>query len=464
MSASQASSSPEFGAQKMSRSASSSQASLRATPRSPSRQPSLSHASLVDLLTIAPRPDINVPQRDWRTIPCKELVAGQELHFVEENKPIEEACQMLVDFGISSLPIKSENGAVIGTFDYSDLTAFLLMVLGVWKGDPSDSDGHTFQDLATKSRSGGDIPVKLVKDLGKKDPFTTVSEAEGLSKVVEILGSGVHRVAVVREGTDSVIGVISQLKILEFFWSNAKAFSQIDQILPLSLRELNFGSAQVISINGDQRVLEALEMMNSQGISSLAVVDANHNVVGNISTTDVKHLTRTSSLPLLKSSCLHFLSVILTDRGLNDGKDSYPVFYVSPHSTLAHTVAKIIATRAHRMWLVDAPSEGNSAPSTPTIPVATTAIPPPSLAAASPLAANFPTAASLSVASVPGARLSGRLIGVVSLTDVLNLIGRSSGLTNLDPGEARRQRRRSSSSSVRASIDLGRSSFDSRRS
>ncbi|KAF3174384.1 cell separation during budding, variant 2 [Orbilia oligospora] len=371
---------------------------------------------------------------------------------------------MLVDFGISSLPIKSENGAVIGTFDYSDLTAFLLMVLGVWKGDPSDTDGHTFQDLATKSRSGGDIPVKLVKDLGKKDPFITVSETEGLSKVVEILGSGVHRVAVVKDGTDSVIGMISQLKILEFFWSNAKAFSQIDQILPLSLRELNFGSAQVISINGDQRVLEALEMMNSEGISSLAVVDSNHNVVGNISTTDVKHLTRTSSLPLLKSSCLHFLSVILTDRGLNDGKDSYPVFYVSPHSTLAHTVAKIIATRAHRMWLVDAPSEGNSAPSTPTIPVSTPAIPPPSLAAASPLAASFPTAASLGVASVPGARLSGRLIGVVSLTDVLNLIGRSSGLTNLDPGEARRQRRRSSSSSVRASIDLGRSSFDSRRS
>ncbi|EPS43436.1 hypothetical protein H072_2575 [Dactylellina haptotyla CBS 200.50] len=457
MSASQPSSSPEIGAQKMS--ASSSQTSLRATPRSPSRQPSLSHASFVDLLAITPRQEGNTPQRDWRTIQCKELVANQELRFVEENIPIEDACKnstyvgfllkMLVEHGISSLPIKSESGAVIGTFDYSDLTAFLLMVLGVWKGDPSDTDGHTFQDLASQSRSGGDIPVKLVKDLGKKDPFITVSETEGLTKVVEILGSGVHRVAVVREGTDSVIGVISQLRMIEFFWSNANSFSQLDQILPLSLRELNFGSAQVISINGDQRVLEALELMNTE--------------VGNISTTDVKHLTKTSSLPLIKSSCLHFLSVILSDRGLDDGQDSYPVFYVNPHSTLAHTVAKIIATRAHRMWLVDAPSEGNSAPSTPTIPP-TTAIPPPSLAAASPLAASFPAAASLSVASVPGARLSGRLIGVVSLTDILNMIGRSSGLTTLDPGEARRQRRRSSSSSVRASIDLGRSSFDSRRS
>ncbi|KAF3918389.1 hypothetical protein ABW20_dc0103104 [Dactylellina cionopaga] len=254
MSTSQASSSsPELGAQKMS--ASSSQTSLRATPRSPSRQPSLTHASLVDLLSIAPRQEGIVPQRDWRTIQCKELVANQKLHFVEENKPIEDACQVLhtgnsysLDYGISSLPIKSENGSVIGTFDYSDLTAFLLMVLGVWKGDPSDTDGHTFQDIASKSRSGGDIPVKLVKDLGKKDPFLTVSETEGLAKVVEILGTGVHRVAVVREGTDSVIGVISQLRMIEYFWSNAQSFAPIEQILPLSLRELNFGSAQVMSI------------------------------------------------------------------------------------------------------------------------------------------------------------------------------------------------------------------------
>ena len=115
----------------------------------------------------------------------------------------------------------------------------------------------------------------------------------------------------------------------------------------------------------------------------------------------------------------------------------------------------------HRMWLVESPSPANSAPTTPILP--TPALPLPSLASASPLAANFPASASLSVASMPG-HLSGRLIGVVSLTDILNFIARSSGLSTVDPNEARRQRRRSSSSSVRASIDAGRSgSFDLRR-
>lgn len=59
-------------------------------------------------------------------------------------------------------------------------------------------------------------------------------------------------------------------------------------------------------------------------------------------------LTKSSSAPLLENTCIHFISVILSTRGMNDGKDSYPVFHVYPHSTLAHTVAKLVATKAHR--------------------------------------------------------------------------------------------------------------------
>jgi hypothetical protein len=109
--------------------------------------------------------------------------------------------------------------------------------------------------------------------------------------------------------------------------------------------------------------------MDTEGVSSLVVVDNHLNVIGNISTTDVKvhikHnspsirwgnrqltfvklLTRSSSLPLLQNTCTHFISVILSTRGLIEGKDSFPVFHVNPTSTLAHTVAKLVATRSHR--------------------------------------------------------------------------------------------------------------------
>jgi hypothetical protein len=56
------------------------------------------------------------------------------------------------------------------------------------------------------------------------------------------------------------------------------------------------------------------------------------------------------------------------------------------------------------------------------------------------------------------------LTGVISLTDILNLFARQSGLNPLSPNDQRARRRRSSSSSVRPSIDSARgSSVDLRR-
>ena len=194
--------------------------------------------------------------------------------------------------------------------------------------------------------------------------------------------------------------------------------------------------------------------MNEEGLSSVAVVDNGHNVVGNISTKDVRHLTTTSSAPLLNESCMHFISVILNERGVEKGKDAFPVFYVNPYSTLAHTVAKLVATRSHRMWVVESASPSPSAPATPLIgPQGSSAMTQPPVGAQSSSAAAVPA---VPASSLPGARLSGRLTGVISLTDVLNIFAKFTGLHPTDPGEQRASRRRSSSSSVRPSLDSSR--------
>lgn len=222
-------------------------------------------------------------------------------------------------------------------------------------------------------------------------------------------------------------------------------------------------------------------MLLEEGISSLAVLDNANNVVGNISTVDTKLLTKSSSLPLLRNTCIHFISVILSNRGMFEGKDSFPVFHVTPMSTLAHTVAKLVATRSHRMWITEPVSPMSSGPPTPSMHSATMVPtsshsssfsagsgqhhlnPPQSMSSdphqvadASPKTPMItPSGPAVSASALPGARISGRLVGVVSLTDILILFARVGGLETADPSEIRLRRRRSSSSSVRRSIDLG---------
>lgn len=140
-----------------------------------------------------------------------------------------------------------------------------------------------------------------------------------------------------------------------------------------------------------------------------------------------------------------------------------------------------------RMWITTPPSPASSGPPTPAVtpaqpafsPTSSTILsPPPSANSNHNPAINIPppidtnpssgnpsgsapwaslpsplSTPSISASAMPGASLSGHLTGVVSLTDILNLFARASGLSPHDPNETRRARRRSSSVSVRSSFD-----------
>jgi CBS domain-containing protein len=435
--------------------------------------------------------------RDWRQISIGELVSSNDLKFAEVDTGIEEATNLLIDSGAAVLLIREtpQDTSVVGTFDYSDLNAYLMLVVGL--SYPHEEQAISFRELAQKAREGSKILLKDVKDLGVKEPLTALPVSASLMMAVETFGSGVHRIMVVKERSMEVVGIVSQSRLIKFLWENGRSLPILDQLYPLHLKDLRIGSQQVISINGDKPLFHALQLMNEEGVSSVAVVDHHFNVIGNISTVDVKLLTKSSSLPLLQNTCIHFISVILSTRGMNEGKDSFPVFYVNPNSTLAHTVAKLVATNSHRLWVTDPQSPSSSGPPTPSHSSIHIPIGPPSIAVpqppqpsplpyssshSHPIPPSYPYShgypsppslpqsptsistltstitSSISASSLPGTRLSGRLVSVVSLTDILNLYARASGLSPADPAESRSRRRRSSSSSlgVRKSGDIGR--------
>lgn len=63
-----------------------------------------------------------------------------------------------------------------------------------------------------------------MKDLGKKEPLITLPHTADLTKAMEVFGSGVHRVLVAKEGTTDVVGVLTQLRMVSFFWENRASF------------------------------------------------------------------------------------------------------------------------------------------------------------------------------------------------------------------------------------------------
>lgn len=385
---------------------------------------------------------------DWGETQIGQLVTKDKLVFVDAETPVEKAFETLDKYQFTSLPVKDEKskihelqqqqgitavaGGVWYMFDYADLNAYLLLVLG--RIEPNDySTSKKVQHYVELARSGKPVPVQFVAQLGVTDPFVVVPSNTFLSSAAEILGNGVHRIAISDSKDPNVIvGILSQRRMVRYIWENGRRFRSLEPLFQTPLNELNIGTASgIFTVNGDDMVLEALLLMHTEGISSVAVVDSQNNLLGNISIVDVRLLTKASQSSLLRQTCKHFLSVILSNRGLADGQDAFPVFYVTPNTTFGRTIAKMVATNAHRLWVVQAPK--------PNPLVDSTALPTP----------QPPTSPTQGV-------IDQKLIGVVSLTDVLSLLARHAGKSQIDPTRARRQRRSSSSSVTRRSISITR--------
>jgi len=133
-----------------------------------------------------------------------------------------------------------------GIFDYSDLNAYLLVVVGL--ANPEESQLEDFSALAKKAREGTSISLREIRRLARKEPLVTLSESEDLSKAIESFGSGVHRILICKEGTTQVVGILSQLNLVKFLWDNGSSFPTIDQLYPMILRDLNIGTHQAIAI------------------------------------------------------------------------------------------------------------------------------------------------------------------------------------------------------------------------
>ncbi|KAG0653486.1 cell separation during budding [Monosporozyma unispora] len=375
-----------------------------------------------------------VHQQNWQFIKLSQLIESNKLIFINSSISVEDAFNTLVKYQLTSLPVQTPpNDLNCLTFDYNDLNSYLLLVLNKIK--------FSNEKINKDCQNGASIQVGELIKYTPKDPFFKLSELENLSNVINILGSGVHRIAITDPDMTQIRGILSQRRLIKYLWDNARQFPDLEPLLNMSLKKLKIGifndnkttkltsrNSPVISINGDEPLINALYKMHSEKISSIAVIDSNNILIGNISVTDVKHLTRTSQYPLLQNTCRHFISIILNNRGLeNGGKDSFPIFHVYPSSSLARTIAKLVATKSHRLWIVQ-PSSSTD--------------PDPDQQISSSDESDFNLNKPFSPHLVEKDKKTGKLIGVISLTDILSILARNQTQhKQVDPQHARRNRK-----------------------
>ncbi|CEP10984.1 hypothetical protein [Parasitella parasitica] len=307
---------------------------------------------------MAHREGITTKTTDWTMVPASSLINDQKMIEINGIMSVEEACQVLVENNISSAPVfvDNEKGHYIGMFDYGDVIAYILLVLHRKPGqkeseDTVDLESLEIKDIVHRALQGQKVPVGMASDLSRKNPFYSILQEATLLSAVEIFACGTHRVSILRPD-GRVKGILSQSTVVKYLFENRKQFLEIDSVLNKTIRELDLGNEPVIGVDANATVLDALSLMSAHGVSSVAVLRGK-TVLGNISMTDVKHVMKGYSHRLLWKTCFQFVGHIRTQQGIIDGQDRLPVFDVRQETSLGFAIAKLLATKAHRVWVVD---------------------------------------------------------------------------------------------------------------
>lgn len=113
---------------------------------------------------------------------------------------------------------------------------------------PTESETASFDELAKKGREGKPVPLRDIRQLGNKEPLITLPHTADLTKAMEVFGSGVHRILVAEEGKTEIVGVLTQLRLVQFFWENRKSFPVLDGLYQQQIKDLQIGAPTVMAI------------------------------------------------------------------------------------------------------------------------------------------------------------------------------------------------------------------------
>ncbi|KAH9924079.1 uncharacterized protein B0H18DRAFT_1085580 [Fomitopsis serialis] len=358
----------------------------------------------------APNADAEDWVKAWGQVLARDLIDSPVIA-IDADISVEDACDMLLSKDIACLAVNARPGTsprstlYHGLFDFSDVNAFLTLAATQHKLASEALKGRPrIQEILAAAKAGR-VPVHLVSNLSEKNPLETLPHDATISE------------------TDSTfLGMVSDRRLLSWFTAFCQSSPSFLRYLTNPLSSLSLPSMYLyLSVS----VLDAMKLMSEEGVSTIAIVEEEGRLLSAVSVSDIgKIVVPQQDNQILTMPLNQFVAMIKSEPdGSTDGVDKFPVYSVSPNSTLYYTMQKLLATSSHRLFVTDDAAHSPS---------------------------SFPPTS------------TGNLTGIVSTVDVLSLFARIANLPDVDPTRMQRHRRASSTSSnsnSSGSRSSGRSSF-----
>jgi len=288
-------------------------------------------------------------------ITAKSIIGAQptfELVVLREKQTVSEALILMWKKGISSAPLISETNEVEGMVDLLDLVTLTCSKFGINQIDVYASKIQAEKFLNQKL---ADIP-----DISGRDQWVSTKENTSLRELIQLLsGRDIKRVSII-DDKSNVVGLISQSTLIKFLFENRnKLGNDLVSRFSLKVKDIWNLTGGVETINYKEVVIDAFLKMSDRSVSGVAIVNDDGDLVGNISSGDMKRLQLDPPMQLTYDlfEPIHvFCNIDISDKvrksDVMKNLISYKPIFVEPEDNLSNVMEKIVTNKIHRLYVV----------------------------------------------------------------------------------------------------------------
>ena len=293
------------------------------------------------------------------SIPVSSFPAPPIILTVESSETPAVAFAKLCDANFLSAPVIDEQQRFLGFIDMKDLVQFVVYAVES-EGVEIDVDllkkthvtsvfgKNGFVDIAlTGAAKMYSDPIKGIttKYLSQKHAHAFIDYQASLLDVCILLAKGNNRVAVL-DNNRKVVNLISQSAVIQLLNQHAAIltndFAKAGTVSSIS--------KPVITVSENTKSIDALRIMSTKNISGLPILSDGGNWIATITSSDLKLIGKYSFGDLLQQPIINLICWI---RQHDVGNARNPTISVAADSTLQHVIAKLAATKIHRLFVVE---------------------------------------------------------------------------------------------------------------
>lgn len=295
---------------------------------------------------------------------CPVCVCVCHVALPSDNPPLQtsvlDAFHTLSKHHISSAPVlDTDTGEYIGLVDMFDMVAYCVKVHTV-----AESAGSSLSTYFTSVRNliaastilSPSAAVLDLVNLSRNNPFVAMKQsAPVLDAFTALAGAGqgkpaVHRVMVVADDSNDIVGLITQSDVVAFLKSK---LSELGPVVGHTLPT----KPHVVTVGDEDPVMKAFELMVKHKVTGLPVVDSSTGHVLNAITTSDVRLMVSSSLDsdtgLIGKTVMEFIQAVrlAQDAARGDGATMGPLSALPDTASYWDAIEKLAVTHRHRVFV-----------------------------------------------------------------------------------------------------------------